>query len=71
MYTDRLLKFALKQTVIIVAVLLSIPLVGGTTILLLHTLAEFLCSQMSSTMTLATVATTAVLIIRQFRQAKP
>ena len=70
MYTDRLVKFAAKQTVILVAVLLSVPVTGGIVILLLHTLAEFLCSQIESTLILVTVATTIVLIIRQFRQAE-
>lgn len=70
MYTDRLVKFAAKQTAIIVAVLLSVPVTGGIVILLLHTLVEFLCSQIESTLILVTVATTIALIIRQFRQAK-
>ena len=68
MYTDRLVKFAAKQTAILVAVLLSVPITGGIVILLLHTLTEFLCLQMESTLILVTVATTIVLIIRQFRQ---
>ncbi|KAB2902162.1 MAG: hypothetical protein F9K27_17610 [Anaerolineae bacterium] len=67
MYTDRLIKFALKQTAIIVAVLLSIPIVGGTAVLLLSTLAEFLCSQMSSTMILTVVVTASFLAVKQFR----
>ena len=70
MYTDRLIKFALKQTAIIVAVLLSIPIVGGTAVLLLSTLAEFLCSQMSSTMILAVVVTASFLAVKQFRSGK-
>jgi hypothetical protein len=68
MYTDRLMKFAAKQTAILVAVLLSVPVAGGIVILLLHNLTEFLCSQMDSTLILVTVATTIALIIRQFRQ---
>ena len=68
--TDRLVKFAAKQTAIILAVLLSVPVTGGIVILLLHTLVEFLCSQIESTLILVTVATTIALIIRQFRQAK-
>jgi hypothetical protein len=68
MYTDRLMKFAAKQTAILVAVLLSVPVTGGIVILLLHTLVEFLCSQIESTLILVTVATTIALIIRQFRQ---
>ena len=67
MYTDRLIKFAVKQTAIIVAVLLSIPIVGGTAVLLLSTLAEFLCSQMSSTMILTVVVTASFLAVKQFR----
>ena len=70
MYTDRLMKFAAKQTAILVAVLLSVPVTGGIVILLLHNLSEFLCSQMDSTLILVTVATTISLIIRQFRQTK-
>ena len=70
MYTDRLMKFAAKQTAILVAVLLSVPVTGGIVILLLHNLTEFLCSQMDSTLILVTVATTISLIIRQFRQTK-
>jgi hypothetical protein len=70
MYTDRLMKFAAKQTAILVAVLLSVPVTGGIVILLLHTLVEFLCSQIESTLILVTVATTIILIIRQFRQTK-
>ena len=70
MYTDRLMKFAAKQTAILVAVLLSVPITGGIVILLLHNLTEFLCSQMDSTLILVTVATTIALIIRQFRQIK-
>lgn len=67
MYTDHLVKFALKQTAIIVAVLLSIPLIGGTAIVLLHSLSELLCSQMPSTMILAVAVTVAVLAVRLFR----
>jgi hypothetical protein len=70
MYADRLFKFAARQTAIILAVLLSVPVTGGIVILLLHTLVEFLCTQIESTLILATVATTIALIIRQFRQAK-
>ena len=70
MYTDRLMKFAAKQTAILLAVLLSVPVAGGVVILLLHNLTEFLCSQMQSTLILVTVATTIALIIRQFRQTK-
>jgi hypothetical protein len=70
MYTDRLMKFAAKQTAILVAVLLSVPVAGGIVILLLHTLVEFLCTQIESTLILATVATTITLIIRQFRQTQ-
>ena len=70
MYTDRLMKFAAKQTAIIVAVLLSVPVTGGIVILLLHNLTEFLCSQMDSTLILVTVATTITLFIRQFRQTR-
>jgi hypothetical protein len=62
-----LIKFALKQTAIIVAVLLSIPIVGRTAVLLLSTLAEFLCSQMSSTMILTVVVTASFLAVQQFR----
>jgi hypothetical protein len=62
------LKFAAKQTTILVAVLLSVPVTGGIVILLLNTLAKFLCSQIESTLILVTVATTIALIIRQFRQ---
>ncbi|KAB2902356.1 MAG: hypothetical protein F9K27_17025 [Anaerolineae bacterium] len=67
MYTDRLIRFALKQTAILVAVLFSIPIAGGTAVLLLSTLAEFLCSQMSSTMILAVVLAASVLAVKQFR----
>jgi hypothetical protein len=70
MYTDRLMKFAAKQTAILLAVLLSVPVTGGIVILLLHTLVEFLCTQIESTLILATVTTTIALIIRQFRQTK-
>ncbi|MCL4880536.1 MAG: hypothetical protein KJ064_28080 [Anaerolineae bacterium] len=67
MYTDRLIKFALKQTAIIAAVLFSIPMIGGTAVLLLSTLAEFLCSQVSSTMILTVVVTALFLAMKQFR----
>jgi hypothetical protein len=70
MYTDRLIKFAVKQTAIVMAVLFSIPIAGGTAILLLSTLAEFLCSQMSSTMILAVVVTVSVLAVKQFHSDK-
>jgi hypothetical protein len=70
MYTDHLLKFAAKQTAIIVAVLLSVLVTGGIVILLLHTLVEFLCTQIESTLILVTAATTITLIIRQFRQTQ-
>ena len=67
MYTDRFIKFALKQTAIILVVLFSIPIVGGTAVLLLSTLAEFLCSQMSSMMILTVVVTASFLAVMQFR----
>ena len=70
MYTDRLVKFAAQQAAILVAVLLSVPVAGGVAILLLHNLAEFLCSQLDATLMLVTVATTTTLIIRQFRKTR-
>lgn len=69
MYTDQLVKFAARQTATLVAVSLSIPLAGGTIILLLHTLTEFLCAQLTSTMILSVVVTGTALAIRLIRKS--
>ena len=61
MKTDRLFKFALKQTAITFLVLASIPAAGIITLILLHTLAYFLTAQIDSLMILSVVATTTVL----------
>ena len=67
MKTDRLFRFALKQTAITLAVLATIPITGMITIILLSALVNLLCAQMESLMILSVVATTSTLAVQHFR----
>ena len=69
MLSERLLKVALKQSVIIVAVLLVVPTVGVLATLLLSTISTLFCEQLQGIMTLSVVATAIVLTVQEFRHS--
>ncbi len=69
MLSERLLKVALKQSVIIVAVLLVVPTIGVLATLLLSTISTLFCEQLQGLMTLSVVATAVVLTVREFRHS--
>lgn len=72
MLSERLLKVALKQSVMIVAVLLAVPIIGVLATLLLSTISTLFCEQMQELMTLSVVATAVVLTVQEFRHfSKP
>ena len=68
MKTEKLLQFALKQTIIIAAVLFFIPLVGVMATLLLMTISTLFCEQLDALMILSVVATTSTLAVKHFRR---
>ncbi|MBZ0315256.1 MAG: hypothetical protein K8L91_02475 [Anaerolineae bacterium] len=69
MLSERLLKVALKQSVIIVAVLLAVPTIGVLVTLLLSTISTMFCEQLQGLMTLSVVATAVVLTVQEFRHS--
>lgn len=69
MLSERLLKVALKQSVMIVAVLLAVPIIGVLATLLLSTISTLFCEQLQGLMTLSVVATTVVLTVQEFRHS--
>ncbi|MBI5930402.1 MAG: hypothetical protein HY862_13915 [Chloroflexi bacterium] len=72
MLSERLLKVALKQSAIIVAVLLAVPTLGVLATLLLSTISTLFCEQLQGLMTLSVVTTAVVLTVQEFRHfSKP
>ena len=69
MLSERLLKVALKQSVMIVAVLLAVPTIGVLATLLLSTISTLFCEQLQGIMTLSVVATAIVLTVQEFRHS--
>ncbi|MBZ0315939.1 MAG: hypothetical protein K8L91_05940 [Anaerolineae bacterium] len=69
MLSERLLKVALKQSVIIMTVLLAVPTIGVLATLLLTTISSMFCEQMQGLMTLSVVATAVVLTVQEFRHS--
>lgn len=67
MKTDKLLRFALKQTVIIVAVSAAVPTLALISTLLLATVSTLFCEQLAALMTLTVVGTAITLAFVQFR----
>ncbi|MBZ0310130.1 MAG: hypothetical protein K8I82_28980 [Anaerolineae bacterium] len=67
MKPDLLVKFALKQAAITLAVLVAIPVSSTVALILTQALADLLCSQMYSLMLLSVVVTTSTLAVKQFR----
>ena len=68
MKTEKLVQFAFKQTVIILAVLFFIPVVGVMATLLLMTVSNLFCEQLDALMILSVVATTSTLAVKHFRR---
>lgn len=69
MLSERLLKVALKQTVIIVAVLVAVPTIGALATLFLSTISILFCEQLQGLMTLSVIATAVVLTVQEFRHS--
>ena len=67
MKTEKLIQFALKQTVIIVAVIAAVPVVALITTLLLATVSTLFCDQLHALMILTVVVTASTLAVKQFR----
>ena len=68
MKTEKLVQFAAKQTAIIVAVSLSVPVIGIIATLLLMTIADLFGEQLHGLMILSVVATTTILAVKTFRR---
>jgi hypothetical protein len=68
MKTEKLVQFAMKQAVIIVAVSFSVPVVGIIATLLLMTVANLFGEQLHGLMILSVVATSTFLAIKTFRR---
>ena len=67
MKTEKLIQFALKQAVIIVAVIVAVPIVAFISTILLATVSTLFCDQLHALMILAVVVTTSTLAVKQFR----
>jgi hypothetical protein len=67
MKTEKLIQFAMKQTVIIVAVITAVPVIALVSTLLLATISTLFCDQLHALMILAVVVTTSTLAVKQFR----
>jgi hypothetical protein len=68
MKTEKLVQFAMKQTAIIVAVSLSVPVIGIIATLLLMTIADLFGEQLHGLMILSVVATSTILAVKNFRR---
>jgi hypothetical protein len=68
MKTEKLVQFAAKQTAIIVAVSLSVPVIGIIATLLLMTVADLFDEQLHGRMILSVVATSTILAVKTFRR---
>ena len=68
MKTEKLIQFASKQTAIVLAVLLFIPMIGVISTLLLMTIANLFCDQLQALMILSVVATTSTLAVKQLHR---
>lgn len=69
MLSERLLKVALKQAAMIVAVLVAVPTIGALATLLLSTISSLFCEQLHGLMTLSVIATAIVLTVQEFRRS--
>ena len=68
MKTEKLVQFAMKQTAIIVAVSLCIPMIGIIATLLLVTIADLFGEQLHGLMILSVVASSTILAVKTFRR---
>lgn len=68
MLSERLLKVALKQATMIVAVLVAVPTIGALATLLLSTISTLFCDQLHGLMILSVVATATTLAVKEFRR---
>lgn len=69
MLSERLLKVALKQAAMIVAVLVAVPTVGALATLLLSTISSLFCEQLQGLMTLSVIVTAVALTVQEFRHS--
>ena len=67
MKTEKLIQFALKQAVIIIAVIAAVPVVALITTLLLATISTLFCDQLHGLMIISVVVTASTLAVKQFR----
>ena len=67
MKTEKLIQFALKQSVIILTTIAAVPVIAIVTTLLLATISSLFCEQLPALMTLTVVVTTSTLAVIQFR----
>ena len=68
MKSEKLVQFATKQTAVIVAVLVSIPVIGIMATLLLMTVADLFGEQLHGLMILSVVATSTILAVKNIRR---
>jgi hypothetical protein len=68
MKSEKLVQFAAKQTVIIVAVSFCIPVIGIIATLLLVTVADLFGEQLQGLMILSVVASSTILAMKHFRR---
>jgi hypothetical protein len=71
MNTEVMFKIAMKQLVILAAVLVAVPVAGITALILLSALVDLMCSQLHSVLILAVVVTAVTLAVREFRHTNP
>lgn len=69
MLSERVLKIALKQTALMVAVLVVIPVTGVMATLLLATITALFCDQLQGLMILSVIATSVTLVVQEFRRS--
>lgn len=65
MKTEKLVRFALKQTALIISVSAAVPLIAGISTLLLATISSLFCEQLPALMILSVVVTASTLAARQ------